>query len=531
MRRRRFNPILFNGAPSALPHLMRTPFSLIVLVAVLPLALAHAEEPWVRLGSDGKLIYRADEHGNRIPDFSNCGYGGGGVPIPDVPVKEVVSPVAGDAGARIQAAIDAVSKLPADTNGFRGAVLLKRGRYPIGGRIRIESSGVILRGEGQGAEGTVLIATGTTQRSLILIGKSKVGAANDDEDGNDSETDSPAAHDRHITDAYVPVGAHSFHVDDVGGLKVGDEIIVKRLSTADWIHAIGMDHIPQNKSHSVVQWKPGSKDLLFNRVITEIAGKKITVDAPLCNAIEMKFGRGRVILCAPYRGVSQVGIENLMGDSEFKSPTDEAHGWNLVEFVTARNAWVRKVTAVHFGYSCVSVHRSCKWLTIEDCFCWDPISKIEGGRRYSFALDGELTLVQRCQTRNGRHDFVMHALAAGPNVFLDCIATSTHADSGPHHRWSAGVLYDNVTCGELNVRDRGGSGTGHGWAGANQVLWNCTANKIICEQPPTAQNWAIGCVVKAHSGNAYWESLGRHVSPRSLYEVQLHERLGAASRN
>jgi len=509
---------------------MRPLLLIFTWVAFASFASAQSQVPWVRMGSDGRLIYKFDAQGNHIPDFSNCGYGGGGVPIPDVPVKATVEPGMGDAGARIQAAIDAVSELPAAADGFRGAVLLKKGRYPVAGQIRIVASGVVLRGEGQDSDGTVIVATGTGQRSLIVIGDNK---------GLPAIPGLTNSIDPAITDEYVPVGARRFHVDDASGLKVGDEVIVTRPSTAEWIHTIGMDRIPQNAEHSVVQWQPGSKDLVFNRVITAVAGKEVTVDAPLCNAFEKKFGGGQVIVCPPYRGLNQIGVENLRGDSEFKNPQDENHGWIFIDLIEARNVWVRKVTTIHFGYGCVFVRHSCKWITIEDCGCLDPVSIITGKRRYSFALDGQLTLVQRCGTRGGRHDFVMHAQAAGPNVFLDCVAESSYSDSGPHHRWSAGVLYDNVTvkpgfldgrfdAGEINLRNRGNYGTGHGWAGANQVLWNCSAAGIICQQPPTAQNWAIGCVASSHSGNGYWESFGQPVQPRSLYLAQLRERLAAA---
>jgi hypothetical protein len=44
-------------------------------------------------GVDGKLVYVADSLGNKIPDFSNAGYKGGGVTIPYVPVKTTVWPV------------------------------------------------------------------------------------------------------------------------------------------------------------------------------------------------------------------------------------------------------------------------------------------------------------------------------------------------------------------------------------------------------------------------------------------------------
>jgi len=108
----------------------------------------------VHPGATGKLIYTADELGNTIPDFSHAGYGGGGTPIPTVPVKETVWPVAGDNTANLQAAIDRVSAMPLDQSGFRGAVLLKMGYYKMATPITIQASGVVLRGEGLGDTGT-----------------------------------------------------------------------------------------------------------------------------------------------------------------------------------------------------------------------------------------------------------------------------------------------------------------------------------------------------------------------------------------
>ena len=76
------------------------------------------------------------------------------------------------------------------------------------------------------------------------------------------------------------------------------------------------------------------------------------------------------------------------------------------------------------------------------------------------------------------HDYVTGAQVCGPNVFYNCTASQTFADIGPHHRWSVGTLYDNiVTDGEINVQDRGQMGSGHGWAGVTQVLWNCRVNR------------------------------------------------------
>ena len=53
---------------------------------------AQTQSPAVSIDASGRLVYAEDEHGNRIPDFSNCGYKGGGVEIPEVYVVEILLP-------------------------------------------------------------------------------------------------------------------------------------------------------------------------------------------------------------------------------------------------------------------------------------------------------------------------------------------------------------------------------------------------------------------------------------------------------
>ena len=107
-------------------------------------------------GTDGKLVYAADSLGNKIPDFSNAGYKGGGIPIPYVPVKATVWPLTGDNSEKIQKIIDSVSALSFDAYGFRGAILLKMGFYQLDKPLYIKASGVVLRGEGMSDVGTIL---------------------------------------------------------------------------------------------------------------------------------------------------------------------------------------------------------------------------------------------------------------------------------------------------------------------------------------------------------------------------------------
>ena len=92
---------------------------------------------WVYPGPDDKLTYKTTPAGNRIMDFSHAGYMGGGVALPDVPVKRTLQPSGtNDETVVIQRALDEVTALKLE-NGFRGAVLLGPGVFPCSGTITI----------------------------------------------------------------------------------------------------------------------------------------------------------------------------------------------------------------------------------------------------------------------------------------------------------------------------------------------------------------------------------------------------------
>src|SRR5690625_142519 len=65
-------------------------------------ASAQQEKAPIKVGEGGQLVYQTDEKGNKIPDFSYCGYSAGQDSIPNVPVKIVVPIVSGDATREIQ---------------------------------------------------------------------------------------------------------------------------------------------------------------------------------------------------------------------------------------------------------------------------------------------------------------------------------------------------------------------------------------------------------------------------------------------
>jgi len=484
----------------------------------------------VSTGADSRLRYTAyTERGDILPDFSRCGFGGGGVALPSAEVRETLEPQPGngDDGPRIQAALDRVAKLSPGADGLRGAVLLKRGAYRCGTVLKLPKSGMVLRGEGDGEDGTVITATARKQQVLVQIGENR-----------SAREDGKAAVE--VVDDYVPVGARSFSVRSAEGFRVGQGVWVVRRGNAAWISEIGMDRIALRAADPAAtkQWTPF--DLKFDRVITAIDGDRVTVDAPITCAIERRWGGGALVGVDDAGRIERCGVESLRAVSVFDPDktaeaagervfVDEEHATHLVAFGAVKNAWARRLTSVSFYHGIATVTGRAKWVTIKDCNALDPVSVITGGRRYPFDVNGQLVLVQRCYARGARHAFVFGARVAGPNVFLDCRSERDYATSEPHHRWSVGGLYDNVDA-QMAIQDRQWMGSGHGWAGANYVVWN-SRGSLICQQPPTAQNFAIGFVGKRGKEafprpSGWWESEGTPVEPRSLYRAQLAERAG-----
>jgi hypothetical protein len=509
------------------------------------------------LNEEGRMVYLTDYKGNRIPDFSHVGYMNGEVDIPIVPVKKVLEPQEGDDTKRIQLAIDELAALPLDQNGFRGAVLLKKGIYEINDSILINASGIVLKGEGSGNirdmwlnperqyslesfkkavenhDATILIATGNQRRALIRV----IGSG---------PTRFISGSFNKILDNNVPVGSNRFRVENPELYQVGDKIIVQRVGNAFWINEIGMNRIP---GENITQWQPFN--LEFKHEIVAIDDAIITLKGTIMNAIETQWGGGRIYKYNDADVLQQVGVQNLRAVS-FWQPNqdgvdDTRHADQFLFFDHIHNGWAKNIATEHF-YSTTGAFQTGQNslnITIEDASVLIAPPKYYSGKgydasgrtfletqvyvgRYGFHLVGQGALVRDAYALNNRHAFVVGARVPGPNVFLDSQAEGSLTFSEPHHRWSVGGLYDNVE-DKIAIMNRLNLGTGHGWAGANYVAWN-TRGTLVVHQPPTAQNWAIGHVGIKEDGyfpslDGLWYALGNHVTPRSLYKQQLKERL------
>lgn len=454
------------------------------------------------------------------PDFSRVGYRWSDEAIPDIPVvKTIEAPQDGsDATELIQNAIDG---MPGP-----GALLLKAGTYYVSGQLNLNRSGVVLRGEGLN---TVIHATGTEARNFITLGKDVKRVV-------DRSTST------RINVSRLAVGQMYVPVKRPDHFSVGDRIVIYRPGTENWIHDLKMDQIPQNSENRVEQWTAEGFSMTWERMITDIQGDKLYLDAPIVMEISDEYGGGYVMKCSWDR-ITESGIENLAVDTDFDRSEvdangnwcDEDHAWSAILILAAEHCWVRGVTTSHFGFAALFIHQGSRNITVEDCHSKMPVSLLTGSRRYAFEFHMcELCLVKDCTCEYDRHGYACSARTPGPNVYLRCKATKMFNELGPHQRWSTGILYDNCVSDKgLIVQDRNNYGTGHGWSGTNIFFYNCEATPLICQSPwVTGKNWCIGCIGERRDKTSQglerpageWISYGVKASPESLYESQLEER-------
>lgn len=495
---------------------------------------AHAwESAKVRYDNNGRLFYPADANGNRIPDYSHAGYKGGGVPLPAVPVVLTLSPVPGDNTASIQAAIDQVGTLPVQANGYRGTVLLTAGVYGVAGTVRVNQSGVVLSGVGDGADpatNTILRRTGTSTATVIVAGS-----------GTDNDFRAEVAGTRRaITTARVSVGSRSFTVDDANPFRVGDPIILLHPSTAAWIAAMDNGGVTDANT-----WQPGAIDIRYHRYITAISGNTIAIDAPVFNHLERSLSQSFIYKYDPSSVRTNIGIEKLLVDIVTDGPDSENHALDAITFVGAEDCWLRDATMQHFVHAGVQFTNSTR-CTVERARAIEPHSLITGERRYNFSTyHAQLILFRDSFASYSRHAFITNGTSTDSgSVVLNSTSDHNYTFAEAHRRWSTGLLFDGLNTSNRSSGDvygfynRGNYGTGHGWAAGHSVIWNTNADggKILVQKPPTAQNYAIGSFGNVTGAGPFAGPTGYQegsnvpgLQPQSLYLEQIAQRQNSSA--
>ncbi len=531
-------------------------------------------KPLVSMGPDGKLVYKSySDKGDRVLDWSKSGYKQSNVPIPDVPVRETLRPLPGktsrdgnmaypkgpDSRGEIQAALNKVAGMTPDTDGIKGAVLLRAGTYYVNGSLQIPS-GVVLRGEGDDENGTTLILRSANGGgSAIEFGEGKI------EQFNEGAV--------RITDDYVPSGSYEVSVTDAGSFKPGEFVFIKKTVNKKWIDDLGMGERLQHirggeEGLKKKPWKPESFQFVHLRQIAKVDGNTITLDMMMPQSIVKEHGGGEVFKADVSSLATHSGVESLRLISNYDTTVeDTGKSANFLNFKTAisisnaMDSWVRNVTVKHFQFATVSIGNETRQITVRDCKYLEPVGSKRGGFRYAFNIGGGTGhLIYNCFSEDARHDFAGGSRTMGPSAFVNSTAVRG-GQSEPHHRWGTGFLFDNITTkdGSIAAINRGDSGTGHGWAASNTMIWNCDAPNIIVFDPETEgeNNFAIGYTGDQKEdfgtgglwyantrsgywgtlqegkfygyplmGNGYIESPFAPAEPRSLFVQQLIDRIG-----
>ena len=500
------------------------PLSVLAVSFCLPMKAGAAQSGWAHPGADGKLVYQTLPGGDRIPDFSHAGYGGGGVALPAIPVKQTVIPSGSDDSAAIQTALEATGALPVQ-DGFRGAVLLAAGTYHCATPIVIKQSGVVLRGSGSGNGGTVIVMTGEAHVCLNIDGKERSSKPKAD------PTTAVA-----IADTYVPAGALELSVKDAAGLRAGDPVFIRRPVTAAWIHFMGMDTLVRNGRQQ--RWMNDEGQISYERTITTVSGNRLTLDVPLPDAIDARFLKAApatVEKITPARRITHCAIESLQVVSSPPKGTLLVKNNDFAWLNDCEDCWIRDVE-IHDTLGNVKVWPGGRRITLEQVHAFHTATVAKGaGYPADFSLLGSQVLIDRCSSA-GNGSFYVSTLDASAmlNVVLNCDFIGTGGIQ-PHMHWSTGLLVDSCRLpeGRIELINRGTAGSGHGWAIGWGVAWNCTAKSLNCQQPPGSMNWCIGCTGELNRRGAkpgpWLSSLNTPVEPRSLYLAQLRDRLGAAA--
>ena len=275
-----------------LRHLAASIASVLLAASTVP----AAQSTWVYYDGTGHLAYQTWGNGNRIMDFSDVGYMGGGVTLPTVATVLTLNPSGGDDKTALQNAINSVSALPL-TNGFRGALQLGSGTFLVSGQLNISASGVVIRGAGSGAGGTTIQMTSGSTMTLLNVSGS----------GSPSESSTV-----NMTDSYVPSGTKTFNVSSTAGYNIGDMVNVHRIVSSNWVHYLGMDTLVRNGATQT--WLNVGTVITIDRTIKQISGNQITLDVPLTDSFDSQYLGSPVGTMSKYSWsgrISQVGLEHF----------------------------------------------------------------------------------------------------------------------------------------------------------------------------------------------------------------------------
>ena len=422
-----------------------------------------------------------DVSGRFLHDFSYAGYHHGEADLPDVtgPVFDVTDygAVAGDVGdqtAAFQAAIDA-----AEVDG--GVVFIPAGTYKLDGLLRVEGSGVIVRGEGTASRLNFTRTNSMTGRAhLVFAGRRTVSDPVD------------------LTADLISQD-NTFAVPSDHGLSVGDDIELGWVITSDFVSDHGMSGTWGAFNDT---WQS-----FFQRTIVAVDegpdGATVTVDVPhrydglVRDAVAVRQRSGYLTEC----GLEDIALTNAH-DKDDAQANDRAH---VVRMDYVADCWVDNVHTFHLhgeddGHvqsGGIKVFQS-KNVTIRDSSFHNAQNRLVGGNGYLVEVSQVSdVLIERVDATDGRHNFIQNwGFGATGIVWKGCYSEGSRHFSGPlawpglaaysefHHSLATANLIDGGTWDDgWKAENRGDYSSGAGHSASENVFWNVGGDgKITSDQ-------------------------------------------------
>lgn len=499
-----------------------TPLVVVTLLAAcgggtdaLPDKSANASELW---GDEGERWSATGP----LPDFSYAGYRRGDEPIPEVPVAANVADfgAVGDGVADdSQAFLDAIASVD------RGAVFVPAGRYRLTKVLRLERSGVVLRGE---ERDTTVLFFPEPLYDVVGVGPqlSPYGPYGWSWTGGfiwAQARESVVAEETVLTSVRRRArrGDESVVVESSRGIEPGDWVRLVQYESDGSLSLHLHDGHPLD-GRCLID-KPDFKTIDWAVRVTEVNGDEVHFGRPLRVDVRPEW---KAELRAYRSTLEEVGVEHLtveFPETEYNGHHKEP-GYNGILFDHVFNGWVRDVAVVNFD---AGIHF---WYSLHTT--GDGILLTGRAGHYGLNMGGcQDCLMTRFVLENSSvHDLSTSNLGNG-SVFSRGRGPNINFD---HHRGAAySNLYSDIHVGEAGKTRRiwecSGTKTGHDTA-ARETFWNLSPRVIDRRLPHWPAVNIIGALRQTSRGpiglNGAWIEPVRELRPEDLHAAQLSRRLG-----
>ena len=336
--------------PRLLPILTVT-----VVLAVPGPTQSHTSQSSALWGASGQS-YRKE---GPLADFSWAGYHAGG----DLPSARPIANVL-DFGVRGDGKSDDTAAFQrAIDEAATGVLLVPRGRYRLAGQLNIRRSGLVLRGEGTGAEGTILQFSSSLadlQGLVALPETNKLSWSG----GLIQVAPKGSEHSLTSVTQIARRGERRLRVADAKSIHSGDVLVLRLSEDSERSleqHLLG-EPDPKRTIAAPLLSTCAARILDWTFQVDSVDGDEVVISQPLRTDVRLTWAPK--VWQVPF--LHDVGIEHLVID--FPSTPYPGHhrerGYNAIDLSqNVVDAWVRDVEIRNCD-SGLFVGRRSKWITV-----------------------------------------------------------------------------------------------------------------------------------------------------------------------